>query len=82
MKTKNNLFSLKNKVVLITGAGRGIGQHLAEKIVEQNAIVYAIDKNFPKTSKRSMKNLFKIRCDITDQVAFKQVCINIVRKKK
>ena len=82
MKTKNNLFSLKNKVVLITGAGRGIGQHLAEKIVEQNAIVYAIDKNFPKTSKRSMKNLFKIRCDITDQDAFKQVCVNIVRKKK
>ena len=82
MKTKNNLFSLKNKVVLITGAGRGIGQHLAEKIVEQNAIVYAIDKNFPKTSKRSMKNLVKIRCDITDQDAFNQVCINIVRKKK
>ena len=82
MKTKNNLFSLKNKVVLITGAGRGIGQHLAEKIVEQNAIVYAIDKNFPKTSKRSMKNLFKIKCDITDQDAFKQVCANIVRKNK
>ena len=82
MKTKNNLFSLKNKVVLITGAGRGIGQHLAEKIVEQNAIVYAIDKNFPKTSKRSMKYLFKIKCDITEQDAFKQVCSNIVRKKK
>ena len=82
MKTKNNLFSLKNKVVLITGAGRGIGQHLAEKIVEQNAIVYAIDKKFPKTSKRSMKNLFKIKCDITDQDSFKQVCVNIVRKKK
>ena len=67
MKINNNLFSLKNKVILITGAGRGIGQHLAEKIAEQNAIVYAIDKNFPKTSKRSMKNLFKIKCDITDQ---------------
>ena len=82
MKTKNNLFSLKNKVVLITGAGRGIGQHLAEKIVEQNAIVYAIDKNFPKTSKRSIKNLFKIKCDITDQDAFKQICSDVVRKKK
>ena len=82
MKINNNLFSLKNKVILITGAGRGIGQHLAEKIAEQNAIVYAIDKRFPKTSKRSMKNLFKIKCDITDQDSFKQVCVNIVRKKK
>ena len=82
MKINNNLFSLKNKVILITGAGRGIGQHLAEKIAEQNAIVYAIDKLFPKTSKRSMKNLFKIKCDITDQDSFKQVCVNIVRKKK
>ena len=82
MKINNNLFSLKNKVILITGAGRGIGQHLAEKIAEQNAIVYAIDKRFHKTSKRSMKNLFKIKCDITDQDSFKQVCVNIVRKKK
>ena len=48
MKINNNLFSLKNKVVLITGAGKGIGQHLAEKIAEQNAIVYAIDKQFTR----------------------------------
>ena len=61
MKINNNLFSLKNKVILITGAGRGIGQHLAEKIAEQSAIVYAIDKQFTKKmSKNSMKNLFKI----------------------
>jgi len=83
MKINKNLFSLKNKVILITGAGRGIGQHLAEKIAEQNAIVYAIDKQFTrKTSKDSIKNLFKIKCDITDQDAFKQVCTDIVRKRK
>ena len=83
MKKNDNIFSLKNKVVLITGAGRGIGQHLAEKITEQNATVYAIDKRFTKkTSKHSMKNLFKIKCDITDQDTFKQVCADIVRKKK
>ena len=83
MKINKNLFSLKNKVILITGAGRGIGQHLAEKIAEQNAIVYAIDKQFTrKTSKNPIKNLFKIKCDITDQDAFKQVCTDIVRKRK
>ena len=83
MKKNNNLFSLKNKVVLITGAGRGIGQHLAQKIAEENAIVYAIDKQFTtKTSKSSMKNLFKIKCDITDQDKFRQICSDIVKKKK
>ena len=83
MKKNDNIFSLKNKVVLITGAGRGIGQHLAQKIAEENAIVYAIDKQFTKkTSKSSMKNLFKIKCDITDQDRFRQICSDIVKKKK
>ena len=44
MKKNTNLFSLKNKVVLITGAGRGIGKYLAEQIVKQDAIVFSIDK--------------------------------------
>ena len=32
MKTEENIFSLKDKIIIITGAGRGIGLHLAEKI--------------------------------------------------
>ena len=58
MKINNNLFSLKNKVVLITGAGKGIGQHLAEKIAEQNAIVYAIDKQFTKKNAKGFNEKF------------------------
>ena len=45
-----NLFSLKNKIVLITGAGRGIGEHLAGKLAQQGAFVYAVDIKFTSKS--------------------------------
>tara|TARA_B110000438_G_scaffold268533_1_gene284208 strand:+ start:671 stop:1447 length:777 start_codon:yes stop_codon:yes gene_type:complete len=83
MKKNTDLFSLKNKVILITGAGRGIGKYLAEKIGEQDAIVFLIDKKFKKRiSKKMKKNIFEIECDITDEVKFKKICSEIVKKEK
>jgi len=43
MKTQTDIFSLKNKIVIITGAGRGIGLHLAKNIAGCNAKVFAVD---------------------------------------
>lgn len=79
---KDNLFSIKNKVILITGAGRGIGQFLAEKISDHDAIVFAIDKKFTKKSSKYKRKIFEIECDITDEEKFKEVCSNIIKKKK
>ena len=79
---KIDLFSLKNKVILITGAGRGIGKYLAEKMAEQEAIVFSIDKKFEKNVTKKKKNIFEIECDITDQTKFKKICSEIIKKKK
>ena len=40
----DDLFSIKNKVIIITGAGNGIGKILAEEMWKRNAIIYSIDK--------------------------------------
>mgnify|MGYP001334205297 CR=1 FL=1 len=78
MNTKN-IFSLKNKVVIITGGGRGIGQYLSEKFAKLDAKVFSIDKQF---TKKPIKNLSNIECDITNQVEFKNICNKIIKQKK
>ena len=44
----NDIFSVKNKIIVITGAGRGIGRFLANELSKRSAIVYAVDKTFSK----------------------------------
>ncbi len=36
-----DLFSVKNKVIIVTGASRGIGKAIAKHLADQEAIVYA-----------------------------------------
>ncbi len=77
-----NLFLLKDKTILITGAGRGIGKHLACSLAEQSAIVYAIDKKFTKFPKKYFKQIHCQKCDITDNIQFKNICKKIFMKEK
>lgn len=79
----NDIFSIKNKVVVITGAGRGIGFHLAKEMANCKAFVYCVDKQFPKKIPKNLeKNLFQIIGDVTDSSSFEQICKQIFLKRK
>jgi len=76
----DDIFSLKNKVVVVTGAGKGIGYFLANELSKRSSTVYAIDKMFSKKKQKS--NYFQKKCDIINKTQFEKICKNIVNKNK
>ena len=74
----DDLFSIKNKVIVITGAGNGIGSILAEEMWKRNAIIYSVDTVFPKAKKK--ENYFEIKSDITNIKKFNKICEQIFKK--
>lgn len=72
MKEKTKL--LQGKVVLITGAGRGIGRVIAEQCVEDGAIVYAND-----LSEFEIFGAKTICFDVTDSNALKSGLMSIYK---
>lgn len=79
----NNLFSIKDKVIIVTGAGRGIGRYLAISMAQQSAIVFCVDLNFPETVPTDLEdNLFHLNCDITNSAKFKKICNGVFLKYK
>ena len=73
-----NLFSIENKIIIVTGSGRGIGSKLSKGLAEQNAIVYALDKKFSKKVPKELSSkIIQIKCDITNskeiEITFKKI---------
>jgi NAD(P)-dependent dehydrogenase (short-subunit alcohol dehydrogenase family) len=74
----DGLFSVKGKVVIITGGGQGIGEVLALGLSKRGAIVYCIDKKFKKSKNR--RGLHDMLCDITKLDKIKSVCSEIIKR--
>jgi len=74
----NGLFSIKNYVIIITGAGRGNGKAVAKGLAENGAIVYCLDINFDKNENHTKNDrIHNIVCDITNIEKFKEICQSV-----
>lgn len=82
----DQLFSLKNQTILITGAGRGLGIELALGVVENGGHVAALDiletpseewAHLQKTAKQKNVTVTYRKADITDEDDFKAAVAEI-----
>ena len=81
----NNKFSLKNKTVIITGGGSGIGEAISWTLASQGAVVHILDnqlKSALETVKHIKKNNFiglAHECDVSNNLEVNQVILEICK---
>tara|TARA_A100001515_G_scaffold144096_1_gene147121 strand:+ start:6510 stop:7244 length:735 start_codon:yes stop_codon:yes gene_type:complete len=65
-----SIFSVENKICLVTGAGRGIGYELANALSQSGAIVIGADISFPE-NEYALSHRFSL--DLTDLKSLKTI---------
>ena len=80
MKKNKNIFSIKNKVCVITGGCGGIGSALSKAINQNNGKLIIIDKSIKK--KLINKNFDYYKCDLENKDETEIVIKKIIQKYK
>ena len=86
MNYLNNLFSLQNKIAIVTGAANGNGKAISKALLKSRAKVVLVDNN--KTALKNTKLEFKKQnlnpiefvCDITDSKSLNELKKFILKK--
>jgi len=66
LKKGSNSKPMQGKIVMVTGAANGIGKACVDKLVEQGAVVAALDINTVISSCFKNNEVLGIECDITN----------------
>jgi len=77
----NDLFGLKDRNIIVTGASRGIGFAIASAMALSGANVIGIGRS-SKKNKMIMEGFEYIQCDIHDIKNFIEICKKITKNKK
>lgn len=73
-------FDLKNKVIIVTGASKGIGEEISNCLSKEKAKVYGFGRNFNK--KTYNKNFSKIIIDLNDYKSVKKKVLDVFKLEK
>lgn len=80
MKNYKNIFSIKNKVCVVTGGCGGIGSVLSKAIQQNGGKVIILDKT--KNTKFLGKKIAFYECDLQDENSIKENIKKILKKYK
>lgn len=72
---------LDNKIIVVTGAGQGIGKAISERFLAEGAIVYGVDLQEGSMAELSIDSHFHpFYFDITDQSSIRDLFVTIQKK--
>lgn len=83
-----SLFSLKEKTVIITGGGSGIGKAISETFASQGAIVHILEHHL-ENGRQTVENIIEkggiaqvYQCDVSDHKQVKKIITEITQEQE